>query len=182
LCVELAGTVDYPEPDVDQTRAIELLRKGCEGPKPGRSCAELVHRLTPAPWGALDEPRFVEVVQYAERACFRGGGSVPMLGLGPSPCFWAARAYYEGAANRPKDRMRAALLFEEACDQELALGPQKAGLSCFVVARLWLNQPLVRQETPDPVPPDAPRAKTFLERGCANQQPDCCEALHADAR
>jgi hypothetical protein len=177
LCVELVGTFDYPEHAVDGTRAIDLLRKGCEGPKPGRSCAELVHRLTPSPWGAFDAPRFAEVVRYAERACFRGGGSVPMLGFGPSPCFWVARAYYDGVADRPKDAMRAGLLFEEACEQEIALGPPKAGASCFSAARVWLNQPPIGREAPDRAPLDANRAKAFLERGCANQQPDCCQAL-----
>jgi hypothetical protein len=178
LCVELVGTSDYPKDGIDEVRAATLLTKGCTGRHPGRSCAELVYRRSPMVVTVLGGKEADAVsLDHAQRACSLGSGSLPMLGLGPSACYYVARAYLDGKG-RPQDPRRAALLFEEGCEQELALTTVKGGPSCFYAARVYAGQPLVGAELPDRTPIDAAKAKALLERACTiTGQTDCCNAL-----
>ena len=181
LCVERVGTSDYPARDVETPQAIALLAKGCSGKHPGRSCAELVYRrLSLIPTflgenGGLDARNVAD----AERACFLGGGSLPMRGLGPSPCYFVARAYLEGLAGRPVDVSRAALLLEQGCMQELDLAREgeRSGSGCIFAARVYMNQPLVGALLADRKPIDEVKAHLLLERACADSQTDACTEL-----
>lgn len=118
-----------------------------------------------------------ERVAIAERACALGGGSLPLLGFGPGACYVTARAYLDGLGGKTVDRGRALGLLEQGCEQELSIGPSKAGASCFYAARLLRDQPLFGEEVEGRKPIDEARATAFLERGCRNSQRDSCNAL-----
>jgi hypothetical protein len=132
LCVDLVGTSDYPAEGIDRSRAIDLLTKGCVGLHPGRACGELVYRRIPIMKIFMGSPEGLDAVSvsYARRACLLGRSSLPLLGLGPNPCYFVARAYSEGLGGLAKEPSLAALLFEQGCEQELELGSPKSGASC----------------------------------------------------
>lgn len=180
LCVSIVGAFDSHAAGIDDARAVVLLTMGCEGIVPGRACAELVYRRV-SPLGIVfaksDRDLDPTTVRYAERACFLGVPSVPMLGFGPTACFYVAKAYLEGIGGRPRDALTAAVLLEAGCEQELASGHPKAGPSCAYGARVYQGQPLLGNDEPDRTPLDMGKAKSLLQRGCANGQSDSCMFL-----
>jgi hypothetical protein len=179
LCVERVGTWNYPFKDVDPPRALALLTTGCAGRHPGRACSELVFRklrLTSIFVGSK-EGIDAQNVADAERGCFLGGVSLPFNGLGPGACYIVGRAYFDGLGGRPVDLSRAALFFEQGCSQELDVGADKSGASCFYAARVYLGQPLFGETVPDSKPIDEVKARVLLERACANHQFDSCREL-----
>jgi hypothetical protein len=131
--VDLVGRYDHQNERIDEATAIAKLRRACEGPGADDSCSELLFREVPPLHFALGDSKSFDatMLRVAERACFLGHAHPPLLGFGPTACFYVARAALDGLAGQAKDTSRAALALEAACEQELEYGPVKGGPSCY---------------------------------------------------
>lgn len=178
-CVEAVGSWDHPREGVDAAMAIAKLTRACQSGGPGDACSQLLYRKVSPMSFVLGDGKSLDAptLRIAERACFLRSQRPPMLGFGPTACFYVGRASLDGLAGQPKDLGRALFALEAACEQELESGIKKAGPSCYYAARVYEGQPLVGDDVPDAKPIDTAKAAQLLKRACDNQQSDACSRL-----